>query len=346
MLTPRAILAQSFVVGIPGPQAGDRELRLAGHEGLGGVILFKRNVESPAQVWELNYRLRRAAAEAERPPLFIMVDQEGGSVARLHEPFCDGPGLSELGRARPFELRAHGALLGRQLTAAGFNWNLAPVMDVHAVAGGIMQRRSLGSDAERVAKLGAAFILGQQEAGCLACAKHFPGLGRTTADTHRERPRVALSRRDLEEVELIPFRRAAEVGVSGVMVCHAVFESLDDSSPASLSPAVIEGLLRKEIGYQGLVLSDDLEMGAVAAELEPDQAAVRAYLAGCDLVLVCHRAELALQALDRLTALAEAGEISQERIWASHHRIQAAKNRLAALPESLSQLSAVLAKKA
>lgn len=346
MPTARSILAQSFVVGIPGPVASDRDLRLAGAEGLGGIILFSRNVEAPVQVWELNYRLRRAAAEAERLPLFIMVDQEGGSVARLHEPFCDGPDLYKLGEAEAAELREHGARIGRELKAAGFNWNLAPVMDVNAVEGGVMARRSLGPDPERVAELGAAFIAGQQEAGCLACAKHFPGIGRTTADTHKVRPRVSLSRAQLESMELKPFRRAAAENVAGVMICHAVFEALDPERPASLSKPVITGLLREEIGFNGLTLSDDLEMGALAAELEPDQAAVQAYMAGCDIVLICHRAELALSALEELVAMAEAGDIPQERLWATYNRIQAAKGSLDAMPGGLAELSAVLSKKA
>jgi beta-N-acetylhexosaminidase len=345
MPTARSILAQSFVVGVPGPMASGRDLRLAGAEGLGGIILFARNVESPVQVWELNYHLRRAAAEADRLPLFIMVDQEGGSVARLHEPFCDGPGLAEFADADALTLKAHGARLGRELAAAGFNWNLAPVLDVHAVDGGIMALRSLGSDPERVAELGAAFIAGQQEAGCLACAKHFPGIGRTTADTHKVRPRVGLSRDQLEAMELRPFRRAASAGVAGIMICHAVFEALDPDRPASLSERVIQGVLREDIGFTGLTLSDDLEMGALAAELEPDEAAVQAYLAGCDIMLICHRPDLALSALDKLVAMAEAGDIPQERIWATYNRIQAAKNGLEALPGDLAGLHAVLNKK-
>jgi len=346
MPTVRSILAQSLVVGLEGPSASERELRMVGSEGLGGIILFARNVESPVQVWELNYRLRRAASQAERPPLFVMVDQEGGSVARLHEPFCDGPDLAQLGQADAQELRAHGARLGRELKAAGFNWNLAPVLDVNAVAQGIMVRRSLGADPERVAELGAAFIAGQQDAGCLACAKHFPGIGRTTADTHKVRPRVGLSRDQLESMELKPFRRAVSAGVAGIMVCHAVFEALDAERPASISPQVIQGVLRRDLGFKGLVLSDDLEMGALAAEMEPDQAALRAYLAGCDLLLICKNADMALQALDQLVAMAEAGDISPERLWETYNRLLAAKGKLDALPGDLSHLSAVLAKKA
>ncbi|MFZ5587638.1 MAG: beta-N-acetylhexosaminidase [Thermodesulfobacteriota bacterium] len=335
----RASLAQSLVAGFD--RVEDAETLAAGH-GLGGVILFARNIEEPEQVWRQNRRLRQAAAAAGRPPLMVMVDQEGGSVARLKAPFRDGPGFQELGAAGNADLlRAQGAALGRQLVAAGFNWDLAPVLDVHAVAGGVQERRSLGADPARVAELGAAFIAGMQATGCLACAKHFPGLGRTTLDTHRERPQVDLSRAELETVELPPFRRAAAEGVAGVMVCHAVFTALDPGRPASLSPAVIQGLLRGELGYGGLVLSDDLEMGAVAAELTPAEAAVAAYLAGCDLLLICRRWEYALEALDRLTELALAGEIPAERIEAGAWRIARAKAGLPPQPE-LAELQELL----
>ncbi len=339
-------LAQSFVVGLPGPEAGPEELALVAEKGLGGVIIFARNVESPAQVWQLNYDLRRAAAQAERPSLLVMVDQEGGSVARLHAPFSDGPELAALGSGSATELSAHGARLGRELVAAGFNWDLAPVLDVHAIDEGIMASRSLGADPARVAELGAAFIHGMQSADCLACAKHFPGLGRTTADTHVERPLVELSRADLEAVELKPFVAAAEAGVAGVMVCHAVFSALDPKRPASLSARVIQGLLREEVGFGGLVLSDDLEMGAVAAHLDPAEAAVKAYLAGCDLVLVCHRPELALAALERLTDLALAGEIDPALIAEKTRRIVQLKQGLLPLPPDINVLREVLEKKA
>lgn len=336
-------LAQSLVVGLPGPAAGVEELALVAEQGLGGVILFARNVESPAQVWRLNYDLRRAAAQAERPPLLVMVDQEGGSVARLHAPFTDGPEMAALGRGGDAAaLRAFGARLGRELMAAGFNWDLAPVLDVHAAPGGIMASRSLGGDPQRVAELGAAFIQGLQATGCLACAKHFPGLGRTTADTHQERPRVELRRAELEAMELVPFRAAVQTGVAGVMVCHAVFAALDPGRPASLSERVIQGLLRGELGYQELVLSDDLEMGAVAGQMDPAQAAVEAYLAGCDLVLVCHRPKLALAALEALTEMALAGDIAPALIAEKARRILHLKQGLEHLPPDLNVLREVL----
>ena len=336
-------LAQSFVVGLPGLKAGADDLDLVAGEGLGGVILFARNVESPAQVWQLNYDLRRAAAQAERPPLWVMVDQEGGSVARLKAPFTDGPDMADLGDADENTLFAHGARLGREALAAGFNWDLAPVLDVHAMDGGIMARRSLGSDPELVGRLGAAFIRGMQAAGCLACAKHFPGLGRTTADTHKERPTVGLSRDELEAVELPPFRAASRAGVAGVMICHAVYAALDPERPASLSPKVIQEVLRGELGYGGLVISDDLEMGAVVGRMAPDQAAVEAYLAGSDVLLMCHRAELALAAVERLADMVMAGELDPALVAEKARRIVRGKQALEFLPPDLGVLRAELA---
>ncbi|MBI4797833.1 MAG: beta-N-acetylhexosaminidase [Desulfarculus sp.] len=339
----RQTLAQSLVVGFEGAWAGPESLALVGEHGLGGVILFSRNIEDPEQVWRLNGELCRAALLAGRPTPFVMVDQEGGSVARLRAPFTDGPGFQELGQAGDAHaLRDLGARLGAELTAAGFNWDLAPVLDVHAVSGGVQERRSLGSDPARVAELGAAFIGGMQAKSCLACAKHFPGLGRTTLDTHRERPRVDLSRAELEAVELVPFARAARAGVAGIMVCHAVFEALDPGQPASLSPLIIEGLLRQEMGFNGLVLSDDLEMGAVAADLDPASAAVAAYLAGCDLLLICKHWDYALQALERLVEMALEGQIPPERIAQGAQRIARAKSGLHPGPGPLAHLQGLL----
>jgi beta-N-acetylhexosaminidase len=339
----RQALAQSFVAGIEGTEVQPAELALFSRQGLGGVILFSRNIHSPGQVWRLNSDLFQAVRNAGLPPLFALVDQEGGTVARLKGRFTHGPGFAELGlSASASDLHAHGLRMAQEMRAAGFNWNLAPVMDVNATNQGIMAQRSLGSDPDKVGRLGSAFIKGVQEAGILACAKHFPGLGRTTLDTHRERPRVDLSRAELKAVELPPFRQAIETRVAGIMVCHAVFSALDPQNPASLSPAVIQGLLRTELGFQGLVLSDDLEMGALAASLDPDQAAVQAYLAGCDLLLICHHAEYAFKALDQLVEMSLGGDLPLERVRESHKRILEAKASLSPGPGPLESLTSLL----
>jgi beta-N-acetylhexosaminidase len=325
----RKMLAQSFTVGIEGVKASPEELALFAGQGLGGVILFARNIESPRQVWELNRSMQKAAGEAGNPPLFVMLDQEGGSVARLKEPFTCGPDMAELGAVGNADaLKEHGGRMGQELLAAGFNWNLAPVVDVHAIPDGVMARRSLGSDPGLVGGLAAAYIQGLAQAGCLSCAKHFPGLGRTTLDTHTSRPQVDWSLDELERMELPPFRAAARAGVSGIMVSHAVFSALDPENPASLSATVIKEHLRGGLKYEGCVLSDDLEMGAVAASLQPDQAAVKAYLAGCDILLICHRPRYALKALDTLCEMAGKGGLSLEHIGAAAARIKTLKQGL------------------
>ncbi len=340
----RATIAQSMVIGLEGPEPTNREYSLVGDTGLGGVILFSRNIESPAQVWSMNYRMRQAAGMREKPPLLVMVDQEGGSVARLHAPFVDGPDLCDMADKSPEDLYEHGRRIGAQLFTAGFNFNLAPVVDAHAIPGGIMARRSLGQDPAKVGKLAAAFIRGQQSAGCLACAKHFPGLGRTTADSHKDRPLVSLAMEELKDVELPPFRAAIEAGVAGVMVCHAVFQAIDPDNPASISEKVIGGVLRGELGYAGLVISDDMEMGALAAQgLTPAEAAVKAYLAGCDLILMCHTPDAALEALERLTDMVMGGEVDPMVLREKASRILAAKKPLSHNPPHASELMKVLA---
>ena len=340
----RSLLAQSFVVGLEEKRPTAAELELFSREGLGGAILFARNLEAhdPAQAWEFNTALARAAKEGGRPPLFIMLDQEGGSVARLKTPFTAWPDMARLAEAPPEALRAHGRRMGAELAAAGFNWDLAPVLDVHAMEDGIMAHRSLGSDPILVGELAAAYIQGMQGAGCLACAKHFPGLGRTTLDTHKDRPVVDLSRGDLDAVELPPYRLAIKAGVAGVMICHAVYSRIDPENPASLSSKVIKGVLRDELGYDGCVVSDDLEMGALLASMQPDEAAVRAYLAGCDILLICHHAEYALSALNRLEAMAQKGGLPMERIQATARRIEALKKKLPYGPPPLGKLKQIL----
>ena len=325
----RARLAQSLIIGMENPEPDPHTVELISRHAVGGVILFARNIVAPEQVWRLNSSLQQIAAAAGRPPLFIMVDQEGGSVARLRAPFIHEPDLCVLGHSDEKTLFTHGAQMGRELIASGFNWNLAPVVDVHCQDGGVMHKRSLGSDPLKVGKLAAAYINGLHSAACLSCAKHFPGLGRTSIDTHKLGVKVELTMQQMREVELPPFVAAMAARVSGILVGHATFSALDTHNPASLSSMVIDGLLRQQLQYNGLVLSDDLEMGAI--NLDPAKAAAAAYQAGSDLLLICRRSEFAVPALEEMTALACDGKISGERICASFDRIRRLKAGLPAM---------------
>jgi beta-N-acetylhexosaminidase len=285
-----------------------------------GVVLFARNVASAEQVAALTAELKRAAGR----PLLVAVDQEGGRVARLRaeQGFEVLPPMRRLGEADdPALAREVGALLGRQLRAVGIDQDYAPVVDVDSnPANPVIGDRSLGRDPERVGRLGAALALGLQGEGVAACAKHFPGHGDTSQDSHLELPRLPHDRARLEAVELPPFRALAAAGVASMMTAHVVFEAVDPVRPATASPEVMR-LLREGCGYQGAVLSDDLEMKAVASHFPLEGFVPEVVRAGVDGLLVCHRAEVQHRAVDALRAAVERGAVSRERLAEARRRL-------------------------
>lgn len=302
-----ACAGQVLVVGFlsSGPPAELRALARGG--ALGGYILFKRNLGTMDDVAALNAEL--VAGVPGELPLLIAVDQEGGRVARLKAPVLPLPPMSQLAALGDARLvRRAAAALGRQLCALGFTMDFAPVLDVDTnPANPIIGDRSFGHDAASVIEYALAFSDGLLDARVLSCGKHFPGHGDTHLDSHLALPRLAHERARLDAVELAPFR-AAKGRVPSLMTAHIVFEALDAEVPATLSERVITGLLRRELGYDGLVFSDDLEMKAVADHYDVGDAACRAIAAGCDSVLVCSKPELALVAREALVRRAERDE--------------------------------------
>src|SRR5580692_6249452 len=271
----------------------------------GGAVLFKRNLtDDLADVAELNRALRDASGEL--PPL-LAVDQEGGRVARLGSPVLALPPMRALGRTVNVDLlRRAGRALGSQLAVLGFTMNFAPVLDVNTRADNpIIGDRAFGSDPRVVMRCGVAFMRGLQDGGVLACGKHFPGHGDTTADSHLELPVVLHGRTRLEQVELPPFRAAAGAGIAALMTAHVVYESLDRGVPATMSRAVCASLLRAEIGFEGALVSDDLEMKAVSLQYPIEEAAIEAVWAGCDALLVCSDEALQGRAHEALVKKAE-----------------------------------------
>lgn len=293
-------LVAGFAAGPP-PQTLLRAL-VAGE--LGGVVLFERNVGTPEEVAGLLDGLARAAP-ADRPPL-LAVDQEGGRVARLGPPVLQLPPMRELGgRDEPERTRALGAKLGAQLRALGFTMDFAPVLDVDTNPDNpVIGDRSFGRDPRTVIRHGLAFAAGLEAGGLSCCGKHFPGHGDTDLDSHLALPRLPHDRARLDRVELAPFR-AATGRIPALMTAHVVFEALDPGVPATLSRRVVTELLREELGYDGLVVSDDLEMKAVSETWGIPEAAVAAVEAGCDVVLVCSRPEACMQAHEALVRRAE-----------------------------------------
>jgi beta-N-acetylhexosaminidase len=281
------LCGQLIVGGFPGPDLSPHFAEALADGRRGGAILFKRNVSDVPQTARLCAAIRDAAGP-DLPP-FIAVDQEGGRVARMSAPVLALPPMRRLGEIEDAELaRRAGRALGRDLAAVGYNLDFAPVLDVDSnPANPVIGDRAFSRDPEVVARLGVAFAQGLQDAGVLACGKHFPGHGDTSVDSHFDLPVVGHDRARLDRVELVPFRAAARAGVATLMTAHLVCEALDPGVPATLSRAVCTDLLRGEIGFGGVLFSDDLEMAAIAARYPVEEAAVAAIAAGCDVLLVC-----------------------------------------------------------
>lgn len=317
--SPRKLAGQVLVGGFPGPAPDTALLRAAAQAELAGFVLFKRNLAGIEAVAELNRELLAAFPEA-LPPL-IAVDQEGGRVQRLGPPVLQLPPMRELGALDdPALTEALGEALGRQLGALGFNCDFAPVLDVDSnPENPVIGDRSFGADPARVSRHGVAFARGLERGGIASCGKHFPGHGDTELDSHLALPRIAHSLERLEQIELAPFRAASGV-LSAVMTAHIVFEAFDAERPATLSPAVLEPLLRDRLGFRGAIVSDDLEMKAVAEHWPVGEAACEAVAAGCDLLLVCSKPELCLEAHAGLTERAEREPAFAERLRAAAAR--------------------------
>ncbi len=324
MPTPRAVgsptAGQLVFAGFEGLGPPELLLRLVGEGRLGGVVLFARNIESPEQLRELVGRLHDAAPRG--CPLVVAVDQEGGRVQRLRAPWTEWPPLRALGALdRLEETRRFGAALALELADLGVDLDFAPCVDVDTNPDNpVIGDRSLGPDPERVARHGAVLVEALQAAGVAACAKHFPGHGDTAVDSHLALPRLSHDLDRLRAVELVPFRAAVRAGVASVMTAHVLLPALDPDRPATLSSRVL-GLLRKDLGFEGLVFSDDLEMGALAGFGSPAELACAAVGAGADAVLFCSRLEAAAEAVEALEGL------PAERVGPARERMARFKGR-------------------
>jgi beta-N-acetylhexosaminidase len=306
---------------------------------LGGVTLFKRNIEDPEQIAELDHDLQALSTGL---PLWVAVDQEGGRVARLTSPFTEWPAVATLGRSGDDRLAYRfAAALAAELRAVGITLDYAPVLDIHTnPRNPIIGDRALGEDADTVAKLGAAIIRGLQENGVAACGKHFPGHGDTSVDSHLALPVVEHPPDRIRRVECVPFQEAIRHGVAFIMTAHILVPSLDEERPATLSPTIVRGLLREELDFNGVIVSDDLEMKAIADTYTVPEAAVQAIAAGCDGVLVCRAsvqdrtqdAEAQVAVLEALVHAIEDGRIPYKRAEDALARNRRAKERFLGAP--------------
>jgi beta-N-acetylhexosaminidase len=323
----RRDIGQLLIGSLPGTNITGELRSLAREFQLGGVILFSRNIEAPEQVAELSHDVQSLAAEL---PLWVSVDQEGGRVARLRAPFTEWPPMAALGRCGDPGLAARFAVaLAAELKAVGITLDYAPVLDIHTnPKNPIIGDRALAESADAVATLGVAIIKGLQANGVAACGKHFPGHGDTAVDSHLDLPVVEHPPDRIRRVECVPFRSAIAADVAFVMTAHVLVPSMDEQKPATLSPTIVGGLLREELGFNGVILSDDLEMKAIARTWTPPDAAVQAIAAGCDGVLVCSGdVEAQAATLEALVHAVEDGRIPFKRLEDAQARQRRAKER-------------------
>ena len=288
--------------------------------GIGGIVFFSRNVESPQQFADLAADLKDLAGGR---PLLTSIDQEGGRVMRLREPFTIIPPMRAVGAAGDERLaREIGRVLARELRAVNVDMDLAPVLDVDTNPDNpVIGARSFGRDADLVARMGCALLRGLQDEGVAACGKHFPGHGDTSQDSHVDLPALNHPLERLLTVELRPFKAAIAAGVSAIMSAHVIFRPIDDKFPATLSEPVLNGLLRKRLMYDGVIISDAMDMKAIADHFGFDDAIVLGARAGIDLFMLCHSHEQQYRAIEVLAKAMENGELSKQRVAEAGERL-------------------------
>jgi beta-N-acetylhexosaminidase len=316
----------------------------------GGITLFGRlgNIETPEQVAGLAFDVRGLGREM---PAWVGIDQEGGRVARLRAPFTEWPPMAVLGRSGDEALaRKFAAAMAAEMTAVGISLDYAPVLDIHTnPKNPVIGDRALGETPEVVGKLGRVIIEELQRAGVAACGKHFPGHGDTATDSHFELPIVEHPPDRLRAIEFAPFKAAIDANVAFIMTAHVLVTSVDDERPATLSAKIVQGMLREELGFQGVIVSDDLEMKAISNAYSPGEAAVAAIAAGCDAVLMCGTGktadiEVQAEALESLIHAVESERLPLKRVESALERNRQAKERFMRewRPPTAAQLKTVI----
>jgi beta-N-acetylhexosaminidase len=327
----RKQVGQLLIAGVEGPELTALERAWLHVVQPGGVILFRRNIEDAAQT----YRLLADVAAASTSPVFRCVDLEGGLVDRLRDAIAPMPSLAAVAAAGKKALyRKHGKLIGREARALGFNVVLAPVLDLALPESQpVMRTRTYFADPKEVVAYADAFLAGLASAGALGCGKHFPGLGGGTLDSHHAMPIINRSREEIWSNDLLPYRQL-QARLPMVMVSHASYPASGDGKPASISPYWIAKILVKKIGYRGLILSDDMEMGGILSQASIEDAAVVAVTVGTHLIEICKDPALLLRAYEALLAEAERSAAFRRVVEAAARKIARAKQALRATPVS------------
>jgi beta-N-acetylhexosaminidase len=318
-----SVLAR-FMLGFDGDSVSPE---LAGYlrDGLAGVVLYKRNFSSVERLSELTAEIRRAAGR----PVLIGIDQEGGTRFAQDAPFTQWPSAAELGRVGDPDLVEQVArAMAVELRAVGCNLNFAPMLDLNVnPESPVTKDRSFGAYPTHVARMGVAFHKGLHKGGVLSCAKHFPGHGDATVDPHHDLPVFPGTMERLESTELVPFAAAVQAGVPLIMTAHVLLPQIDADSPASLSRLLLDGVLRRKMGFNGVILADDLGMGAIARQYGPGEATIETLRAGADIAMLCHDWKSVAPAIAAVRKAWEDGRFDEAELRASIDRIETSCNQ-------------------
>jgi beta-N-acetylhexosaminidase len=326
-LTPSQLAGQRLMAGFDGTKFNDDLKFLIRDLCVGGIILFARNITDRRQLKTLCSDMEDFALSCGQPPLFIAIDQEGGVVARLKAPhFIEFPGNPAM--KNESDAIYFAATVARELTEMGINMNMAPVMDV-APEGfpSVMEKRIFGRDPAWVSKMGSVVIDTMQSQGVMAVAKHFPGIGRTTLDSHLDLPETNLTRDDLESYDLIPFQAAVAADISGMMLSHIKYKAIDAGWPASISPVITSRLLRQGMGFNGIVMTDDLDMGAIKNHYDIRTVISQVLVSDVDIALICHKGPDIQTASDEINKRYESDNTLRQNGLNSIGRILACKEK-------------------
>ncbi|WP_040346354.1 beta-N-acetylhexosaminidase [Neobacillus bataviensis] len=314
-------IGQMILAGVSGTTMDASAKKLISQIHVGGIIFYKNNFETSAQAVQFVNQLK--AGNSSSLPLLLGVDQEGGRVTRLPGGLVNFPPNKQIGQVNNPEFSYKvGTLLGQELKEFGLNLDFAPVLDINSNPNNpVIGDRSFGNNAEIVSKLGVQTMKGIQSQNVITTIKHFPGHGDTSVDSHLDLPIVNKSLKELKELELIPFERAINQGADVVMVAHILLPQLDKSNPGTMSKAVMTDLLRKQLGFTGVIMTDDMTMGAITEHFDTGKAAVESVKAGSDIILVGHDYNNVVKIISSLKTAVQNGEISEQRLNESIERI-------------------------
>ncbi|MCM3766277.1 beta-N-acetylhexosaminidase [Neobacillus niacini] len=314
-------LGQMILAGVSGTTMDANAKQLISQIHVGGIIFYKNNFETPAQAVQFANQLK--SGNSSSLPLLLGVDQEGGRVTRLPGGLVNFPPNKQIGQVNnpDFSFKV-GTLLGQELKEFGLNLDFAPDLDINSNPNNpVIGDRSFGNNAEIVSKLGVQTMKGIQSQNVITTIKHFPGHGDTSVDSHLDLPIVNKSLKELKELELIPFERAINQGADVVMVAHILLPQLDKTNPGTMSKAIMTDLLRKQLGFTGVIITDDMTMGAIAEHFDIGKASVESVKAGSDIILVGHDYNNVVKIISSLKTAVQNGEISEQRLNESIERI-------------------------